>query len=91
MSSVLQAFARQHVGEWLTVRETQSRDAIKLGRRTIAYVSIGADLWGQLMVERFNVHEELVAAVKELLELAELPEGCAAVRTARAMLKKLEA
>jgi hypothetical protein len=32
-----------------TVHETTTRDAIKDGRRTIAYVAIGAEQWGPML------------------------------------------
>lgn len=62
--SALRHFAEARRDAQLTIHETESRDAIKYGKRTVAYVAIGADLWGHLLVERFNTHVELVEALR---------------------------
>lgn len=48
----------------LRVVETTSRDAIKCGKRTIAYLAIGAEAWGPLFaasVEMRKVLEDVSA------------------------------
>jgi hypothetical protein len=65
--NVTAAFAKQNAGAQLRLSDdTETRVAIKLDKRTIAYVAVARDLWGQLMVDRFNCHEELLGAAKAL-------------------------
>lgn len=67
--NVTAAFAKQNSGAQLRMSDdTETRIAIKHGKRTIAYVGVARDLWGQLMVDRFNCHEELLAALKAIAE-----------------------
>lgn len=69
--NVTAAFAKQNAGAQLRMSDdTETRVAIKLGKRTIAYVAVARDLWGELLVDRFNCHEELLAALKGLFELS---------------------
>lgn len=70
--SVIQQFAKSNAGAQLVLDDkTETRIAIKHGKRTIAYIGIGRDLWGQLMVDRFNCHEQLLTAARNLVKLLE--------------------
>lgn len=81
--SVTTAFAKQNAGARLTLSDdTETRVAIKHGRRTIAYVAIARDLWGQLLVDRFNCHEELVTALKTCVSA--LDQACPGALCAKA-------
>lgn len=97
MSRVTQLFAKENAGAWLTLHETQSRDAIKYGRRTLAYVAIGADLWGQLLVDRFNQHEEILDTLREAERMVDaavrnnpMPDDIAALGRIRSAIAKAE-
>ena len=80
----------------LAIRETGTRDAVKLGKQTVAYLAINRELHGHRMVARSNLHEELVEALREAEgELRTLPESIAplvqlTLQTVRTAISKAE-
>jgi hypothetical protein len=70
----------------LRVVETNSRDAIKCGKRTIAYLAIGAEAWGPLLAASVEMRE----ALEDIVNTAPSARDGDWLTRARAVLAKCE-
>ena len=84
----------------LRVVETQSRDALKDGNRTIAYLAIGAEAWGPLLAAApelraslFQTANALHALFRDVMKQKDFPAQAALeygriIGTARKLLER---